>query len=134
MSCQQIVMSSSFFQFLAIMEQSGSWIPDILPKMLFCKKKCWHQQNQEGPGTKRYIFWNYVCVVYMYIPTKFHVSSIILMSFRRGNFNCFSLQFQCFLFLNQISDLSLTSVLCLRLIISVYIFINMILNKTDGNH
>ena len=31
------------------------------------QKKCWHKENQEGLGTKRYVFWNYICVS-TYIP------------------------------------------------------------------
>ena len=29
---------------------------------LIFSKKCWHQQNSAGLGTKRYIFWNYIWV------------------------------------------------------------------------
>ena len=28
----------------------------------FLQKKCWHQQSQEVLGTKRYLFWTYLCV------------------------------------------------------------------------
>ena len=47
--------------------------------LIFCKKYR-HQQNQEGLGTKRYIFWNYICVKF---HAKFEVSSITLRSFRQ---------------------------------------------------
>ena len=30
----------------------------IAKKANFLQTKCWHQQNQEHLGTKRYIFWN----------------------------------------------------------------------------
>ena len=43
-------------------------------KVLFLPKK--------GLGTKRYIFWIYMC---LYLCGKFEVSRIILTSFRRGN-------------------------------------------------
>ena len=35
---------------------------NALSKCTIFAKKCWHKQNQEGLGTKRYIFWNYMCV------------------------------------------------------------------------
>ena len=83
MSCQQIVMSSSFFRFLAILEQSGSWIPDI-----YAKNADFLQKNAGISKIKRAlvlkgIFSETTCVC-TYVPTKFHVSSIILMSFRQG--------------------------------------------------
>ena len=76
MSCQQIVMSSSFFRFLAILEQSGSWIPDIYAKNAGISKV-------KRALVLKGIFSETTCVC-TYVPTKFHVSSIILMSFRQG--------------------------------------------------
>ena len=41
---------------------------NIWQKMLvFSENKCWYQQNWEGHVTKRYIFWNYICVC-SYVP------------------------------------------------------------------
>ena len=106
-----------------------------------CQKCCFAKKNAGISKIKRAlvlkgIFSETTCVCSLHVRT-YQISCFQHNSneFQTGsNFNCFSLQFQCFLFLNQISDLSQTSVLCLRLIISVQIFINMIFNNTDGNH
>ena len=67
-TCQQIEMSLSFFRFMTNLEKCESRIPDAWSVKL----------------TFSLIVTFSLCV---YLRTKFQVSSIILTSFRRGNFS-----------------------------------------------
>ena len=57
-----------------------NWRCYIYQKMLLFAKKMLTSAKRRGSCTKRYIFWNYMCV---YLRTKFQVSIIILTSFRQ---------------------------------------------------